>query len=38
MTVGVSLPRGSGSVAHEDPGPSPEKGAEDAAFDSIYPL
>ena len=38
MTVGVSLPRGSGSVTHEDHGPTPEKGAEDVAFDSIYPL
>jgi len=37
MRASASLPPDSGSAAHEDHGPTPDEGAEDAAFDSIYP-
>jgi SAM-dependent methyltransferase len=37
MRASEVLPRGSGSAAYDTQGPTPEKGAEDAAFDSIYP-
>lgn len=36
-TPGASPPGGNGCVAHEDRGPTPECGGEDAAFDSVYP-